>query len=261
MTPTSSPVPSPPARGTAWQAVITFLVVTILASGLFWSSRLWSPLHQNLHALIAVLFFYAPVVAERWRGRRFDFETAGLRSDPLRTNLAILGLALALTFPLFIAAFFAFYQGVCSLTEPAWPHTVVRLRQLCPSAWLGWAGGHVHLTWDIASLAFSQVVVVALPEELFFRGYLMGELEAAWPSRRQVLGAPVGRALWASAALFALGHLLVDFNPQRLAVFFPGLVFGWMRSRTGSLAAGAIFHALCNVLSEVLHTGFFAHTG
>ena len=60
-----------------------------------------------------------------------------------------------------------------------------------------------------------------------------------------------------SAVLFALGHVLVDFNPQRLAVFFPALVFGWMRARTGSLAAGAMFHALCNLLSDVLHTSFF----
>jgi membrane protease YdiL (CAAX protease family) len=57
--------------------------------------------------------------------------------------------------------------------------------------------------------------------------------------------------------LFALGHVLVDFNPQRLAVFFPALAFGWMRARTGSLAAGAVFHALCNLLADVLHASFF----
>ena len=60
-----------------------------------------------------------------------------------------------------------------------------------------------------------------------------------------------------SSALFALGHLLVIPNPQRLAVFFPALVFGWMRARTGSIAAGATFHALCNVVSDVLHTSYF----
>ena len=31
-----------------------------------------------------------------------------------------------------------------------------------------------------------------------------------------------------SSALFALGHLVVVPSPQRLAVFFPALVFGWM---------------------------------
>jgi hypothetical protein len=30
-----------------------------------------------------------------------------------------------------------------------------------------------------------------------------------------------------------------------------------MRARTGSIAAGALFHALCNLLSDVLHTSYF----
>jgi membrane protease YdiL (CAAX protease family) len=46
-------------------------------------------------------------------------------------------------------------------------------------------------------------------------------------------------------------------NVQRLAVFFPALVFGWMRARTGSILAGATFHALCNLFADVLHTSFF----
>jgi len=99
--------------------------------------------------------------------------------------------------------------------------------------------------------------VVALPEEMFFRGYLLQRLEARFPPRHRLAGAPVGWALLLSAVLFALGHVLVDFNPQRLAVFFPALLFGWMRARTGSLAAGAAFHAFCNLLSDVLHTSFF----
>jgi membrane protease YdiL (CAAX protease family) len=106
-------------------------------------------------------------------------------------------------------------------------------------------------------LALNQVLVIALPEELFFRGYLLGRLEARWPPRRRLAGAPVGRALLVSAALFALGHFLVDFNPQRLTVFFPALVFGWMRARTGSIVPGTAYHASCNLLSDVLHTSAF----
>ena len=110
---------------------------------------------------------------------------------------------------------------------------------------------------QFALLAFSQLVVVAIPEELFFRGYLMGRLEHVWPPTHRLLGAPVGAALLVSSVLFALGHVLVVPNPQRLAVFFPALVFGWMRARTGSIAAGATFHALCNITSDVLHTSYF----
>jgi membrane protease YdiL (CAAX protease family) len=46
-------------------------------------------------------------------------------------------------------------------------------------------------------------------------------------------------------------------NPQRLAVIFPALVFGWMRARTGSIVPGALFHALCNLFADVLHTSYF----
>ena len=60
-----------------------------------------------------------------------------------------------------------------------------------------------------------------------------------------------------SSALFALGHLAVILIPQRLAVFFPSLLFGWMWSRTRSIAAGATFHALCNVVSELLRVSYF----
>jgi membrane protease YdiL (CAAX protease family) len=95
-------------------------------------------------------------------------------------------------------------------------------------------------------------VVVALPEELFFRGYLQGRLEEAWPPERTVLGARVGWAWLVVALLFALGHYLVSFEPQMLTRFFPGLVFGWMFARTRSILAGTLFHATCNLLMVVL---------
>lgn len=233
---------------------VVFLAVTALASGLFWLSKVLPVLQRNLHAVIAVTFFYAPVLAERWRGRSFDFHAAGMAVTPVGANLAVLGGALAITFPLFIAGFFGFYDGVCG---DAVASAVGHFHRLCPAAWRGWAGGSLRIPPGTLVSALNQIVVVALPEEVFFRGYLMGKLEERWPPRARVLGAAVGWALPASALLFAFGHFLVDFNPQRLAVFFPGLVFGWMRIRARSLAAGTVFHALCNVLSDILHASFF----
>ncbi|HXU01770.1 MAG TPA: CPBP family glutamic-type intramembrane protease, partial [Polyangia bacterium] len=64
-------------------------------------------------------------------------------------------------------------------------------------------------------------------------------------------------ALIVSSVLFAVSHVVVIPNPQRLAVFFPALLFGWMRARTGSIVPGALFHALCNILSDVLHVSYF----
>lgn len=243
---------SAPVRPSLREPLLTFLATIALAATFYWLGKAVPFVQRNLHAAIAILFFYAPVVAGRVTRRRFDFREAGLRLDPLRTNALVLAAAVALTFPLFVVGFFVFYGRVCDGAGQVW------LEAFCPGpAFAGWAGTHLRWPPDFALLALNQVLVVALPEELFFRGYLLGRLEAHWPPHRRLLGAPVGRALVASAVLFALGHFLVDFNPQRLAVFFPGLVFAWMRARTGSVAAGAAYHAACNLLSELLHLSAF----
>lgn len=101
-----------------------------------------------------------------------------------------------------------------------------------------------------------QLLVVALPEEAFFRGYLQTELEAAWPRRVRVLGAELGLGWLVSAAIFAVGHLLTTPVPTRLAVFFPALVFGYLRARTGGIGAGVLFHASCNLFSATLARGY-----
>jgi membrane protease YdiL (CAAX protease family) len=235
------------------EPLLAFCVVSLLAAALSVAGRLVPVIGRNLHAFIAALFFYAPSAAARLSGRPFDSHEAGLRLDPPRLNLLVLGGAVALTFPLFFAGFFVFYGYVCG---PHGAPFASMFGGLCRH-WRGWGGGSLRLPPDFGLSALNQLVIVAVPEELFFRGYLMGRLEERWPSTRRLLGAPVGRALLVSSLLFALGHLLVVPNPQRLAVFFPALVFGWMRARTGSIAAGAAFHALCNLLADVLHTSFF----
>jgi membrane protease YdiL (CAAX protease family) len=231
----------------------TFAIATALAAGLAAVGAVVPFVRANLHAPIAIIFLYAPAIAARRAGREFDYREAGLRADPLALNLAVLGVFSALTFPAFIGGFFVFYGHVCTIPANALTHL---FGALCRN-WLGPAGGHLRLPPGFALAAFSQLVVVAIPEELFFRGYLMERLEQVWPPTRTLFGAKIGWALVVSSALFALGHLLVIPNPQRLAVFFPALVFGWMRARTGSIAAGATFHALCNVVSDVLHTSYF----
>jgi uncharacterized protein len=208
---------------------------------------------DNLHAGIALLFIYMPAWAARRAGRDFDYREAGLRADPVGLNLAVVGILAAITLPAFVGGFFLFYGHVCTIP----PNAATRAFGGLCRHWLGFAGGQLRLPPRFAVLALSQLAVVAVPEELFFRGYLMERLERVWPPTHRLLGAPVGAALIVSSALFALGHVVVVPNPQRLAVFFPALVFGWMRARTGSIAAGATFHALCNITSDILHTSYF----
>jgi membrane protease YdiL (CAAX protease family) len=122
----------------------------------------------------------------------------------------------------------------------------------------GWSGAHwPSLGWSTAELAFVQVIVIALPEELFFRGLIHELCERAMPPKRRVGGGGIGKALVLSSALFALGHLAVTFDLRRLSVFFPGLAFGWMRSATGSILAGTIAHAASNLFIHILQGIFF----
>ena len=232
------------------EPLLVFAIVTALSAAIVAIGTVVPFVRDNLHVPIAVMFFYAPAVAARRTGRGYDYEAAGLRAEPIGLNLAVVGLASLLAFPAFVVGFFAFWGRVCPDPGLA-PLFAGNCR-----AWLGWTGGHLHLPKGFFVFALSQLVVVAIPEELFFRGYLMERLERVWPPTRRLFGAKVGWALIVSSALFAIGHVAVIPNPQRLAVFFPALLFGWMRARTGSIAAGALYHALCNVLADTLHVSY-----
>ena len=227
-----------------------------------------SPIHLDI---VAVLFLYAPVVAGTWlawdstRPLRVREVWAALRSSdaldrygchaaPIRRGLAIAALALAMLVPVFAVGYVGFYELVCRsdvLSHPA-------PRDLC-SHYAGVAGVHRP---DILTLAFAefsliQLVVVALPEELFFRGFLLHLLEQRFPPRRRWWGGGIGIALVLSAAAFALIHLPKDGDPRALATFFPALLFGWMRSATGSILASTITHGGANILVRVLELSVF----
>lgn len=129
---------------------------------------------------------------------------------------------------------------------------------------------------ELLNDAFAQVVIVALPEEAFYRGYLQSRLDEALPGfgsraapgegsaagaartpvRLRVFGATVGPSVLLTSVVFALGHLATIRDPARLAVFFPSLLFGWLRCRTGGIGAAIAFHAMCNLFSDVLGKGF-----
>jgi hypothetical protein len=148
-----------------------------------------------------------------------------LARDALRATAWALGLAL-LVFP-------AFWFGWLSWWKPHHP----------------FAPSFPPNLWDEA---LGQLLVIALPEEAFYRGYLQTAFDKAWAPRVRFLGAQLGWGVIVSSALFALGHLATDVNPNRLAVFFPALVFGYLRARTGGIGAGIAFHALCNMFATFL---------
>jgi hypothetical protein len=114
---------------------------------------------------------------------------------------------------------------------------------------------HVALR-DALNEIMGQILVIALPEEAFYRGYLQSRLDEAWPRKVRILGAQIGISVLVASLIFALGHLATIRQPVRLAVFFPSLLFGWLRARTGGVGASIAFHAMCNLFSETLGRGY-----
>lgn len=197
-------------------------------------------------ALVAMLLLYAPLFAAWRRGE--ELHAYGFHLAPIGRGLALgLGVPL-LVFPLFAAGYAGFYEVACASEG---------LRVLAPpGTCVHWNAGRAGLAaldvGALAELAAVQLVVVALPEELFFRGFLLELLERAWPPRRRFLGGGVGLALVVSALMFASIHVPREGDLRTLATFFPGLLFGWMRSATGSILAPVLAHASSNVFIRAL---------
>jgi membrane protease YdiL (CAAX protease family) len=121
----------------------------------------------------------------------------------------------------------------------------VLLYWLYSSWWLHYPAG-VSVPKDWLLLLVYHLLCVALPEEVFYRGYMQSRLNEAFPKRVNVFTGWVGLGWLYTSFLFALGHFVISLRPEALATFFPGLLFGWLRDRTGSIVAPTAFHALCN---------------
>jgi membrane protease YdiL (CAAX protease family) len=199
-------------------------------------------IHNNLHALVAAIFLLLPQLLLRKRG---DIERYGFTSQPRALGLQLAAFGVLAILPIFSFAFVVFNRYLCWYAPKLVAGSCFRMMH-----------PHFRLPGGFAMLAAAQLVVVALPEELFFRGYIQGRLEDAWPPRWNLFGARVGGAWLVASVMFAFGHYFVTFEPQMLTRIFPGLVFGWMFARTRSILAGTLFHAACNLLMEVLATTF-----
>jgi uncharacterized protein len=201
-------------------------------------------------ATVVGLLFFAATWLTVWRGDdalvvhhglafgglvlpgQLDFRRIG------RDALQASGWALALAAVCFIPFLFGFR---------VWAHWVWHVARPFQ---LSLAAGH------FGSEALAQLLIVALPEEAFYRGYLQTRFDDAWPGRLRLFGANLGPSVVVTSAIFALGHFATIHDPARLAVFFPSLAFGWLRARTGGVGAPVLFHAMCNLFSESLMRGY-----
>ncbi len=209
------------------EVFLVFLIQLVLVATLVYSDKYLS-LGGNLHVLVGLIFILLPIVVLDKTGR--PYERYGFTIGSLHIDFLWVIAAVVLLFPP-IAFFAPWVWGIGNadyvfVFPEGYPSNIV-----------------VHL------------LVVALPEEVFYRGYLLGRLNDIFQSRKKILGCEVGWGLLIQAVLFAAGHFLIDFNPGRLAVFFPALAFGWLKTKRGTLGAPILFHAASNIFMDFFRAG------
>jgi len=93
-----------------------------------------------------------------------------------------------------------------------------------------------------------QFTHIALPEEVFFRGYLLsGLLQWGKPKFSATASFNARFAIIVSSAVFAVFHMLVQQSVFGLLTFFPGLLLGVLFVKTRSLLIPVVFHAVANI--------------
>ncbi len=125
-------------------------------------------------------------------------------------------------------------------------------------------GGSFHFAWQnydrlehsVLYAISIQLLLVALPEEFFYRNYLQGSI-LSLAQKRMGAKKSAGIAIFITSLLFALGHALVYLNPMRMNVFFPSLLFGYLRLKTKTLTACIIVHAGANLMMQGIGVHFF----
>jgi len=231
-----------------WAAVIAGIGLASAFSAVL--PRRW----LDVAGAAAILFVLAPDLRLRRRGE--DWEGYGLpplalHPDARRAWLqgASAGLrSCAVVLPAF-ALVFAAYAWILPHLAPGMAHAVAPY--LRPGRFA------LRFPDGFPLQIVLQLVAVALPEELFYRGWMQTSWARTAPERGvTVLGARLGAGFLWTQVLFAAGHL-VRLQPWRLGTFLPGLWFGWLRARTGSVVAGVVAHALSNLFIMVLETSFY----
>ncbi len=214
------------------ELIVATCTVIVVAHALFRLRTLSPFINGYLAVLVAALLLYVPVIALWLRHRPIDFMDRTV-SATARACL-IFAVAALVVFPAFflIAHFWQLYvMHLKGFQAPPFP--------------------------SIGNVILYQLVIVALPEEFFFRGYMQSALNAVFPRRRRFLGADLGAAWIVTALVFAIAHSLIVYRWWHFAIFFPALVFGYLRERTGSITAPVLFHAASNILMNWFARGYY----
>lgn len=211
-----------------------FEVIIITALLIFLTRFLYvsqnTPFVGKYYATIfAVLFLYVPVVVFWIKKQKIDFLDRSLGGF-LRGLVYFLVTSVVIFLPYLVCAhlWMIYIEGKPAFVAAPFP--------------------------DIWQTIIFQMLFVALPEEFYFRGYMQGTLNGVFKRSCRFLGVNVGWSILITSVVFAFSHSFVHCAWWHFSIFFPSLLFGWLREKTGSITAPVLFHAACNVISSWLIT-------
>ena len=215
--------------------LIETLVLTALLVGfarLLYVSKSINFIREYYATIFAVTFIYVPVMVMWFKHQPIDFVDSSLRMF-FRSLRVFIGTALVI-FPVYI---------------------------LCAHFWMIHVFGRTTLLVapypNLLKTILFQTLLIALPEEFFFRGYMQATLDKSFIKRWNIFGTRLGWAWIITALVFAASHSFVRFQWWHFSIFFPALVFGWLRERTNSITAPVLFHAASNIIADWVAKSYF----
>ena len=167
--------------------------------------------------------------------KRRKFAEIGFNIEQIRNSLVVLGWTCMVVFP-------ATFSGCWLLKSYGLD---LPLRPMLPEGqnWACWL--------------FYQFMYVAVAEEVFFRGYVQGNI------LRLTSTVKLGQywlqqwiSITLSAACFAAAHIIVGGQIISVLTFLPSLILGWLFIRTRSLLAPILFHGLANICYFLMAAAF-----
>ena len=136
-------------------------------------------------------------------------------------SLRLVGLTCLIAFPAALSALWLLKQ--LGLTLPAPPTYSI-------NTWISW------ILW--------QLLIVAVAEEYFFRGYLLKNL-LSLINKPNLRNSTI--IVIVSSLIFALAHVLLENTLLSALTFLPGLIMAWLYLKTQPLLAPILFHAASNL--------------
>ena len=226
-----APEGAPESPKAVLREVILVYLVTLLAIRGVVSVQRSAGLPPDVLILVPLLFIYAPRLWLKRIDRRPDdygmelYDLKGALWFNLKMGLAV--------FPAFILLNHL-YQGVVFDRSPG---------AILPSNLL-------------LNVVLYHLLYAALPEEIFYRGYVQTRLNEVMAKKWRLFGVSFGWSLPLTALLFTVGHSIVEPRWWHFAIFIPGLLFGWIRERSSNVLPSTFFHALCNITMVLLDTAY-----